>query len=89
MQQLLTQQHPATLGPYKHETDCEFFVIWLTYFVYESFICQMMKCVIHVYSLVLGSSHMVEPLTVQLHQPVPSFFQLSVNCTFLVLSGRM
>jgi len=24
MQQLLTQQHPATLGPYKHETDCMF-----------------------------------------------------------------
>jgi len=22
MQQLLTQQHPVTVGPYKHETDC-------------------------------------------------------------------
>jgi len=27
MQQLLTQQHPATLGPYKHETDCMFYMI--------------------------------------------------------------
>jgi len=35
MQQLLTQQHPATSGPYKHETDCMLSDVFYSQFFYE------------------------------------------------------